>query len=120
MRITNLRRGRIARMAGGCAVLLLLMYALHKWSSENIANGDTDEIVDSFAEVGYYKFHRDVYPTLKSGEKCKHSFSYHFISLGPVRELSAEIQLDALVNLPACLRPRCIVFIRHLIPRNEI
>lgn len=68
MRITNVRRGRIARMAGGCAVLLLLVYALHKWSSENINNVSADEILDSVGHVGYYKFHRDVYPTLQTGE----------------------------------------------------
>lgn len=65
MRVTNIRRGRILRMTAACAILLLLVYALHKWSDENIAFQSSDNVIAE-AQVGYYKFHRDVYPTLKS------------------------------------------------------
>lgn len=65
MRITNLRRGRIARIGGLCAILLLLIYALHKWSNENV--GISEEIVFSESQAGFYKSHLDVYPSLKTG-----------------------------------------------------
>lgn len=65
MRITNLRRGRLVRMGAACTVLLLLIYALHKWSSENIENTDVVLLADS--ETSYYKSHKDVYPVLKTG-----------------------------------------------------
>lgn len=64
MRITNVRSGRILRMVAACGVLLLLIYSLHKWSNENFVSNNE---VLSDSEVGYYKFHRDVYPTLKTG-----------------------------------------------------
>lgn len=66
MRITNVRRGRIARVAGICAVLLLLLYALHSWSSENVVV--SNEInVEPHAE--YYTSHRGVYPELRTGKR---------------------------------------------------
>ncbi|KAL4715304.1 hypothetical protein ACJJTC_004756 [Scirpophaga incertulas] len=64
MRITNVRRGRIFRMGGACAILLVLIFGLHKWSSENILK-NTDESLEN-VQQGYYKFHRDVYPELKT------------------------------------------------------
>lgn len=66
MRITNVRRGRIIRMAGISAVVLVLIYALHSYSQANLGN-DSNEIVLSEDQPKYYKFHRDVYPTLKTG-----------------------------------------------------
>ncbi|XP_047988490.1 N-acetylgalactosaminyltransferase 7 [Leguminivora glycinivorella] len=65
MRITNLRRGRIARMGGICAILLMLIYALHKWSNENVGNRE-DVVVSDSLNSNSYKSHHDVYPTLKT------------------------------------------------------
>lgn len=68
MRITNVRRGRIIRMGGACAILLVLLFALHKWSSENV-DAEPISALLSDSQPEYYKYHRDVYPTLKSGNK---------------------------------------------------
>lgn len=67
MRITNIRRSRIYRIAGICAILLVLVYALHSWSSANVGI-DTNEINQPEAQKSYYKFHRNVYPTLNTGK----------------------------------------------------
>lgn len=67
MRITNVRRGRIFRIAGICAVLLVLIYALQSWTSAN-GGVDTSEFINSDAQKSYYKFHRNVYPALNTGK----------------------------------------------------
>lgn len=66
MRITNLRRGRIFRTAGICVVLIILIYALHSYSSSNAVES-INTVLSNDAPT-YYKFHRDVYPTIKTGE----------------------------------------------------
>ncbi|KPI92925.1 PREDICTED: N-acetylgalactosaminyltransferase 7 isoform X1 [Papilio xuthus] len=65
MRITNVRRGRIFRIAGICAILLVLIYALQSWTSANVGI-DTSEFINSDAQKSYYKFHRNVYPALNT------------------------------------------------------
>lgn len=67
MRITNVRRGRIYRMGGLCAILLILLYALHNYSRQSISS-DSNVILDINAAAEYYKSHKDVYPTLKTGK----------------------------------------------------
>lgn len=70
MRITNVRRGRIIRMSAACAILLLLLFALHKWSSDNVAvNSETAVLSES--QANHYKSHHDVYPVLKTGKLNK-------------------------------------------------
>ncbi|XP_049868338.1 N-acetylgalactosaminyltransferase 7 isoform X2 [Pectinophora gossypiella] len=64
MRITNVRRGRIIRMAAIWAILLVLIYALHSWSSENNASSGSDVLPD--VQLGYQKFHPSVYPELRT------------------------------------------------------
>lgn len=68
MRITNVRRGRIIRMASACGILLVLLYALHKWSTDNVAS-ESDVGILSDSQAAYFKSHHDVYPTLKTGKK---------------------------------------------------
>lgn len=106
-----MRRGRIVRMGAACAVLLLLVYALHKWSSENIAFAD--DMIDSEAQVGYFKFHRDVYPTLKSGKVLR---SNVLLLWWLMTAINWFVQLHAPVRVPACLRPPYAVFLRHFMP----
>lgn len=55
-------------MGGACAILLLLLIALHKWSSENV-DAESMSALISDSQPAYYKFHRNVYPTLKSGKR---------------------------------------------------
>lgn len=64
-----MRRGRIYRVGGLCAVLLLLIYALHNYSRASISI-DSNEILDLNSAAEYYKSHKDVYPTLKTGKTC--------------------------------------------------
>lgn len=65
MRITNVRRGRIIRMGAACAILLLLLFALHKWSTDTGAIESERELI-SDSQSAFYKSHRNVYPTLKT------------------------------------------------------
>ncbi|XP_026484210.1 N-acetylgalactosaminyltransferase 7 [Vanessa tameamea] len=65
MRITNVRRGRIIRMTAIGAILLILLYAVHSYSYVSV-DVDSNDIVISDAQPNYQKFHRDVYPTLKT------------------------------------------------------
>lgn len=67
MRITNIRRGRIGRMAAVCAILLCLVYALHKWSYKNVAMELGVPEADPQVS-GKFKSHEDVFPELRTGK----------------------------------------------------
>lgn len=73
MRITNVRRSRIFRLCAACAILIVLLIALHQWSNENVRAESLDAILPE-SQVGHhnYKSHHDVYPTLKTGERRHH------------------------------------------------
>ncbi|XP_011551579.3 N-acetylgalactosaminyltransferase 7 [Plutella xylostella] len=64
MRITNLRRGRIARIAAAAAICLMLVYALHKYSKESESVSSSDVHLVQSEIVSAYKYHADVYPKL--------------------------------------------------------
>lgn len=74
MRITNVRRGRIIRMGAACAILLLLLFALHKWSTDTGAIESERELI-SDSQSAFYKSHRNVYPTLKTGNVIVYLFA---------------------------------------------
>ena len=74
MRITNVRRGRIIRVTLISTFVLVLVYGLHSYSQGNLGS-DTNEVILSDDQPKYYKFHRDVYPVLKTG-----TLFYDFIS----------------------------------------
>ncbi|OWR40790.1 putative n-acetylgalactosaminyltransferase [Danaus plexippus plexippus] len=65
MRITNIRRGRIFRTTGLCAILLLFIYAIHSYSRSN-GNVDSYEKLIVNEPLSKYKFHKDIYPTLQT------------------------------------------------------
>lgn len=70
-----MRRGRIIRMGAACAILLLLLFALHKWSTDTGAiESERELILDS--QSAFYKSHRNVYPTLKTGNVIVYLFAY--------------------------------------------
>lgn len=71
MRITNVRRGRIIRISACCGILLLLLFALHKWSSDNNFPIVPERQALSDLDGGLYKFHLDVYPVIKTGKLCE-------------------------------------------------
>lgn len=66
MRITNIRRGRIGRMAAVCAILLCLIYAIHKWSYRNVAV-ELEALEANQQVSGIFKSHEGVFPELKTG-----------------------------------------------------
>lgn len=78
MRITNVRRGRIIRVALISVFVLILIYGLHSYSQGNVGS-DTNEIILSEDQPKYYKFHRDVYPVLKTGVLFLKFDSLYFI-----------------------------------------
>ena len=53
-------------MGSACAILLVLIYALHKWSAENVGS-EKDVGILSDSNAAYFKSHHNVYPTLKTG-----------------------------------------------------
>lgn len=69
MRITNVRRGRILRMAGLGLILLLILYMLHEWSNRNVVKEqESISLTDSKSD------HRKVYPVLEKGKKINFLF----------------------------------------------
>lgn len=68
-----MRRGRIIRMGSACAILIVLLYALLKWSGENVVSETPSELI-SDAHAEYYKFHPNVYPILKTGNNILLTF----------------------------------------------
>lgn len=94
MRITNIRRGRIFRTTGLCAILLLFIYAIHSYSRSN-GNVDSYEKLIVNEPLSKYKFHKDIYPTLQTG-KCKNEL---FI----IYTIKSEVLLFGLVRSPVCV-----------------
>lgn len=70
MRITNIRRGRIGRMAAICAILLCLVYAIHKWSYKNVAV-ELEVPAANYQVSGIFKSHEGVFPELRTGKIIK-------------------------------------------------
>lgn len=78
MRITNVRRGRIIRIAAIGAILLVLIYAVHKWYSESPISDFEDSGSVMNSEFGLYKSHPNVYPVFRTG-KCVVSYIFMFL-----------------------------------------
>lgn len=85
MRITNLRRGRIARIAAAAAICLMLVYALHKYSKESESVSSSDVHLVQSEIVSAYKYHADVYPKLLNGKCCCMFVVVYSTVIGPCR-----------------------------------
>lgn len=98
MRITNIRRGRIGRTAAVCAILLCLVYAVHKWSYRNIRVDQ--EVPEANPQVsGGFKSHEGVFPELRTGKIINISISRH------IQFNLANVQLHALEKPASQTRP---------------
>lgn len=102
MRITNIRRGRIGRIAAICVILLCLVYALHKWSYKNVAV--EHGVPEANPQVGgSFKSHEGVLPELRTGKVINIAY-WHSILFSIV-----NVQLHALQK-PACKR---VFYVTH-------
>lgn len=57
-------------MGSACCILLVLLYALHKWSRDSSEQNQKPLRLSESGE-GFYKSHINVYPVIKTGEWLK-------------------------------------------------